>query len=80
MKLVKMLEAKTHLSRIVKQIRSGAEREIVIAVGDQPAARIVPLGASAKRPLGMDEGLVSLAPDFDSADATIARLFTARRR
>jgi len=80
MKLVKMLEAKTHLSRLVKQVRTGAEREIVIAVGGQPAARIVPVGGSMRRPLGMDAGLVSMAPDFDAPDVKIARLFEGRRR
>ena len=80
MKVVKMLEAKTHLSRLVKQVRSGSEREIIIAVGGQPAARVVPLAASSKRPLGMDEGFVTLAPDFDQTDAKIARLFEGSSR
>ena len=75
MKSVSIHEAKTHLSRLVKLIRSGAENEIVIAVGGEPAARLISYGAPPKRRLGMDEGLVSIADDFDEPDERIAALF-----
>jgi len=79
MKIVKMHEAKTHLSRLVQQLRAGAETEIVIAVGGEPAARLLPYVSRGIRTLGMDEGLVSMTGDFDAADATIARLFRGKR-
>lgn len=68
-------EAKTHLSRLVQSIRDGTAREIVIGVGGKPAARLVPYGPPAKRPLGMDEGLVHISDDFDADNERIAALF-----
>ncbi len=79
MKIVKMHAAKTHLSRLVKAIASGEEAEIVIAVGSRPAARLVPVRTRAVRPLGLDEGRISLASDFDAVDSKIAALFTGKR-
>ena len=79
MKIVKMHAAKTHLSRLVKAVASGEEAEIIIAVGSKPAARLMPVRGRAIRPLGMDEGHISLAPDFDAIDQTIASLFTGKR-
>ena len=45
MSVVNMLEAKTHLSRLVEEVESGATNEIVIARNGKPAARLVPIGA-----------------------------------
>lgn len=77
MKTVKIHEAKTHLSRLVRAISEGTEREIVIAIGDRPVAKLVPIGQTARRELGMDRGLVKIAPDFDAPEvnAAIAALF-----
>ncbi|MBC5804705.1 MAG: type II toxin-antitoxin system prevent-host-death family antitoxin [Candidatus Eremiobacter antarcticus] len=83
MKTVSMHEAKTHLSRFVKEIREGKEPEIIIAVGGAPAARLVPYSSSARRVLGMDRGLIEIADDFDAVDEEIADLFegnVARKR
>jgi len=79
MKTVKMHEAKTHLSKLVQQLRTGAEKEIVIAIGGKPAARLLPYAGRGSRTLGIDEGLVSMAADFDSTDASIERLFRGAR-
>jgi len=49
-----MLEAKTHLSKLVDQLESGQESEIVIARNGRPAARLVPL---QPRPIGKRIGL-----------------------
>ena len=75
MKIVKIHEAKTHLSRLVRAISEGTEREIVIAVGDRPVAKLVPIG-TAPRQLGNDPR-VKIASDFDSPEvnAEIAALF-----
>jgi antitoxin (DNA-binding transcriptional repressor) of toxin-antitoxin stability system len=77
--VVNMLEAKTHLSRLVEAIESGAEKEIVIARNGKPAARLTPIGAGppkGKR-LGLLEGQYpsSTQEEFDAANAEIARLF-----
>jgi len=54
---VNMLEAKTHLSRLVEAVESGAEKEIIIARNGKPAARLVPVEAKPKnRRLGLIEG------------------------
>ena len=43
--VVNMLEAKTHLSRLVDEVESGAASEIIIARNGKPAARLAPLSA-----------------------------------
>ena len=76
---VNMLEAKTNLSKLVEQVESGAEKEIIIARNGKPAAKLVPLNAG-ERPkvrLGLLEGKcppMSLE-DFNSMDEEIARMF-----
>lgn len=50
-RVVKVQEAKTHLSALLAEVEAGAE--IVIARGDTPVARLVPLEtAPRKRELG----------------------------
>jgi antitoxin (DNA-binding transcriptional repressor) of toxin-antitoxin stability system len=78
MKMVNMHDAKTHLSRLVQELRNGSESEIVISVGGQPAARLVPLAGRGRRSLGIDEGLVTLSDDFDAENKAIAALFEGR--
>jgi len=75
MKTVTMHEAKTHLSRFVRELREGHEPEIIIAVGDIPAARLVPYQGPARRVLGLDRGLIKIADDFDAMNDEIADLF-----
>ncbi len=70
-KSVSIHEAKTHLSRLVKSVRDGSEREVIISVGGEPAARLVPYLAPADRQLGGFEGLVHIAPDFDADNELI---------
>ena len=48
MSIVNMLEAKTHLSRLVEEVESGATSEMIIARNGKPAARLVPIGAPAQ--------------------------------
>jgi antitoxin (DNA-binding transcriptional repressor) of toxin-antitoxin stability system len=75
MKTVNMHEAKTQLSALVRDLRAGNESEIVIALAGEPAAKLVPVGKPAPRQLGIDRGLITIAPDFDAVDAQIANLF-----
>lgn len=77
MRTVNMHEAKTHLSALVRGIRSGKDREIVIAVDGIPSAKIVPYSPPPRRTLGVDQGLVRIADDFDEPNAAIAKLFEA---
>jgi antitoxin (DNA-binding transcriptional repressor) of toxin-antitoxin stability system len=64
--MVNMHEAKTHLSRLVDDLRSGKETEIVIALSGRPAVRFVPYGGPRKRILGQDAGLFEVPDDFDA--------------
>lgn len=64
MATVNVYEAKTHLSRLLRRVRSG--EEIVIADAGKPVARLVPLAAAEDRVLGGDEGAVWIADDFDA--------------
>lgn len=50
MKQVKVQYAKTHLSALLASVERG--EEVVIARGDQPVARLVPITEPAARELG----------------------------
>jgi antitoxin (DNA-binding transcriptional repressor) of toxin-antitoxin stability system len=69
-----MHDAKTNLSRLVDSIKTGAESEVVIAIGNKPAARLVPFEKS-RRPLGMDNGLFEIPADFDAVSPDLEALF-----
>jgi len=65
MKEVNVHEAKTHLSRLLQRVASG--EEITIANRGVAVARLVPVTSQQKsRPLGMDEGKIRMADDFDA--------------
>lgn len=76
---VNMLEAKTHLSRLVEAVESGAEKEIIIARNGRPAARLVPVEDQPKPKirLGLAKGKYpSLTLDeIKAMDDEVARLF-----
>ena len=62
---VSVYEAKTHLSKLLRQVRAG--KEIVIAAHGRPVARLVPIEPDAgPRVLGGDEGVVWISEDFDA--------------
>ncbi|WP_254217154.1 type II toxin-antitoxin system Phd/YefM family antitoxin [Synechococcus sp. CCY 9618] len=73
---VNMLEAKTHLSRLVEAIETGAESEVVIARNGRPVARLTSL-EPARRPrrLGVASGQFEAPDSIDAANALIADLF-----
>ncbi|WP_417554406.1 type II toxin-antitoxin system Phd/YefM family antitoxin [Microbacterium sp.] len=50
MKTVKVQYAKTHLSSLLHDVEAG--EEVMIARGDRPVARLVPLQTSDQRELG----------------------------
>jgi len=76
MHMVNILEAKTHLSRLVEEIASGALRDIVIARNGKPVARLVPI---EQRPvtLGVLHGKYQIPLDIDVGNAEIAAEFGA---
>jgi prevent-host-death family protein len=59
-------EAKTNLSKLIKEAESG--KEVVITRGKQPVAKIIPINrpTAKKRVPGSLKGLISWEPDaFD---------------
>lgn len=73
---VNMLEAKTHLSRLVEAIETGAAREVVIARNGRPVARLTSLQtAQPPRRLGVARGTFRAPESIDGANADIAALF-----
>ncbi len=64
-KIVKLYEAKTHLSDLVERASRG--EEFIIAKGDEPKARLIPITkhASPRAPGGW-EGRVWISGDFDA--------------
>lgn len=65
MTTVNIHAAKTHLSRLIDQVASGAE--IVIAKAGKPVAKLVPLAPAEgkKRRLGLLAGRAKIPPNFD---------------
>lgn len=71
MKTVNIHYAKTHLSRLIKQVIEG--EEIVIARANQPVVKLVLLdSARPQRRLGTAKGLFDVSPDFDEPLADFA--------
>lgn len=63
-KTVNVHEAKTHLSRLLEQVRQG--EEVVIAKAGKPVARLVPVVEKPKRRRpGSARGQIKIAEDFD---------------
>jgi len=63
MRTVRVHEAKTHLSRLLERVESG--EEILIARGDVPVARLIPVRNPERRP-GRLKGRLRVAKDFDA--------------
>ena len=75
MKTVSMHEAKSKLRSLVRDVREGREREVIICISGQPMARLVPIAETPRRQLGVDHGLIAVASDFDAIDSDMAALF-----
>lgn len=75
-RMVNMLEAKTHLSRLVEAIETGAEREVVIARNGKPVARLTGLQPGRRqRRLGVARDCFTVPESIDAANPMIADLF-----
>ena len=63
-KVVNIHYAKTHLSRLVREVVDG--QEVIIARDHEPLVRLVPIEkAPGGRVLGTAKGLAELKEDFD---------------
>jgi prevent-host-death family protein len=63
MRRVNVHEAKTNLSALITAVEAG--EEVVIARSGRPVARLVPFGPVLARPIGLDDGELVIADDFD---------------
>jgi prevent-host-death family protein len=79
MQTVSLFEAKTHFSRLIDQIASGAESEIVISRNGKPVARVVPIREDVSRRIGLAKGEFEVPDDIDAHNAEVAALFVAGR-
>lgn len=71
-----MLDAKTHLSRLIQSLDQGLEREIVIARNGLPVARLVPMEkAAVGKRLGVAKGRFVVPESIDTHAAEVAALF-----
>ena len=72
-----MLEAKTHLSKLVEAVETGVEDEVIIARNGRAVARLVPMSTSSgDKLLGIARGVFTFSKeDFDSGDDQIAEIF-----
>ena len=74
MRTVNMHEAKTHLSRLVREAARG--EPFVIARAGKPVVKVVAVDAAERR-LGFLAGQISVPEDFDRMDAAaIGAMFT----
>ena len=62
MKTVKIHEAKTNLSRLIEKACRG--EDIIIARGDEPVVRLVPIAGKKRRNLGILKGKLVVGPEF----------------
>ena len=69
-------EAKTHLSRLLREIVEG--EDVVITRSGRPVARLVPI-EEARPVFGVDEGRFAVPDDFDAPlDEGLLRAFEGR--
>ena len=67
MAVIKIHQAKTELSKLIKRVQAG--EEVVIARGDTPVARLVPFETpkqEARRFGAWKDVVTYMAPDFDA--------------
>ena len=79
MQTVNLFQAKTHLSKLIDQIASGEETEIVISRNGKPVARVLPVvPADTSRRIGVAKGEFIVPDDIDQCNEEVAKLFTGR--
>lgn len=78
MHTVSLFEAKTHLSRIVEELTSGVEQEVIISRHGKPMVRVVAIRPKeTSRRIGSAKGQFAAPDDLDAANPEIAKLFAA---
>ncbi|MFW6339219.1 MAG: type II toxin-antitoxin system Phd/YefM family antitoxin [Alkalispirochaetaceae bacterium] len=81
MKQVNMLNAKTHLSRLIADLEAQREEEIIIARNGTPVARLQgldhPQRESAAHRIGAAKGAFGVPDDIDTPFGDLSTLFAA---
>ena len=77
---VNMLEAKSNLSKLVQQVESGAEAEVVIARNGRPAAKLVRFSSvvTGKR-IGVAKGRFKVPDNIDMDNERVAKLLAGQQ-
>jgi len=62
---VNIHEAKTHLSKLIREVMNG--EEVVIAKGNKPVVKLTTIqGNNAERKLGSAKGKIFISKDFET--------------
>ena len=78
MQTLNIREARTHLSRLVEALESGAEDEVIIARHGRPVAKLTRLEKCATgRRIGVAKGKFEVPEDIDAHNEEIAGSFSA---
>ena len=65
MRQVNIHEAKTHFSKLLKEVLKG--EEIIIAKGNKPIAKLISIeGKKPQRKLGTAKGKIKISSDFEN--------------
>ena len=78
MTVVNMHDAKTRLSKLVVAIRSGEEREVIIAINGTPAARLVTVEPKPRIKWRLLKGKITVPDDIDELNPEIEAMFAGR--
>jgi antitoxin (DNA-binding transcriptional repressor) of toxin-antitoxin stability system len=81
MQTVSLFDAKTHLSRIVEAIVNGSQDQVIISRRGKPVASLVAFRKEdVSKRIGLAKGKFEIPDNIDRANASIATLFTGRRK
>jgi prevent-host-death family protein len=76
MQTVSMFQAKTSLSKLVKAVESGREKEIVISRHGMPVAKLVGVARQpVQQRIGVAKGRFVVPDNIDASYELIARMF-----
>jgi prevent-host-death family protein len=74
MQIVSLFDAKIHASRLIDQIATGAETEIVISRNGKPVARVVPIQEDVSCRIGLAKGEFKVPDDIDKHKVEVVTL------
>ena len=81
MSTINMHEAKSRLSRLVEQVETGQEPEVIIARNGRPAARLVPIvDIVPGQRVGVARGIFTVSETIDEVNEEIPKLFSEHKQ